>query len=414
MRRAVTISRYIIAILFLFSGFTKLMDPVGTSLIIEEYLKAAGFYPMEALTLIGGALLSLAELSIGVALSVGLMARLFAFLSFISLLFFTILTLFLAIFNPITDCGCFGEVVKLTNWQTFFKNLIFLPLSLLLLLNIKTIAPSRSPRVEVRVLLSLISLFTLFLVLSYIYLPIVDTMDYKRGVSLRERAGLDGELNHSPFETTLIYSKDGVNYNFTIDSLPDSTYTFVESYSSIIESATEPQNFEFAISDYQGNYLTEHLLSSEGKEILITIPRSYNLTKRRVKRINTLYSYLEERGYSTLVLTGTKRDSWEIEERGEIVAPLYHTDQKTLLSMNRSNGGVVLLSDGTIVKKYSSIGMSYKKMEKILEEDWELMLAKGEIRANLTIQFIPLVIFLLLVAAGRVLTLIIMRQDENS
>lgn len=126
------ISRVIIGLLFLFSGYVKVIDPVGGGLMMEEYFKIVGIDGWHNLFIVAGAFLSIAELLTGIAVLVGLKMKFFCRVAFVFLLFFTILTLLLAIFDPVADCGCFGEAIKLTNWETFFKNLVLLPFAILL------------------------------------------------------------------------------------------------------------------------------------------------------------------------------------------------------------------------------------------------------------------------------------------
>lgn len=393
MRALYTISRYIIGLLFIFSGFAKLMDPVGSGLIIGEYFKIIGVYNLALFPIVAGLVLSLIELSIGLALTAAIRVKLFTTLALLSLLFFGILTLFLAIFDPITDCGCFGELLKLTNWQTFFKNLLFIPIALFLFFKRREYQIEGSYKIEWIVLSFTIFLFALFGVGSYLYTPIIDTMEYKRGVSLREKAAI-GVGEDSPIaETILIYSKDGVEYNFTLDNLPDSTYTFVDSYTPIVSGKDELLNLDFAISDFSGNYVTESILMLDEKQFFVTIPNLKRAKKRALRKAYNLHKIIEESGYNSHYLIGTHLDQEESAKNALLpLDALFYTDSKVLLSLNRATIGVTFVNEGRVVAKYSLLAFSKKRLEKLLKEDSELIVARGDIRSNLTIQLLPLII----------------------
>ena len=377
------ISRVVIGVTFLLSGFVKIIDPVGIGLIIEEYMKATGLGSGHFLSQTFGVALSGTEMLLGISLLVGIRMKLACRASLLFISLFTILTLFLAIFNPVSDCGCFGEAIKLTNWQTFYKNIVFLFFAVLLYFqkdNFIPVAPSRWEwgfAVTYAILIVSLSLY------SYRHLPMIDFMEFKVGTDIKGRLDFILESDSPVFETTLIYSKDGKRYEFSIENLPDSTYTFEDSKTKRVSKGS--RHMDFAVSDMRGNYITDSLLSVKGALFMATVPFIDELGKRAIQRINRLYDTLNLRGVDMIVLTGSGVNTFDsLSVSNELLPKIYNTDFKTLLTMNRSNGGVVYLYDATVVSKWSSIDTPLENIDEILSQDAELLSAKARIREHLS------------------------------
>jgi uncharacterized membrane protein YphA (DoxX/SURF4 family) len=263
------ISRFVIGITFVFSGLTKLMDPVGTALKTGEYLGIAGAAPWASGYVVLAVLLSSVELIMGFSLLLGLRMKFFTHLTLFFISFFTILTFYVALFDPVTDCGCFGEALHLSNWETFFKNILLLALVIVLFFQKQKFTPVLPERWEWIVTLSFTAFFVLFSIYSYRHLPQVDLMEYRAGSDLKELSGLYGNNASGMAETVLIYEKDGVEHEFTIENLPDSSYTFVDSRTIGAEDLASRAGF--AVSDSSG-YVTDSIVSIKGAFFLVTIP----------------------------------------------------------------------------------------------------------------------------------------------
>ena len=226
MRGIARICRLIVGLVFIFSGFVKLISPVGTSLIVREYLMAFNQTFMLPAAMVMGIALSLTEFLTGVALLLRLRLRIAAWVALILIALFTPLTLYLALFNPIEDCGCFGELVHLDNWQTFFKNLILLPCVLIIFFCRKKLTLYRYPALEWLFIGLFGLLATAVLLQTFLWAPLTEFTDYKVGNEIKEAPVGDAS---EMYETVFVYEKDGERQTFTLDKLPDDSWQFVES-----------------------------------------------------------------------------------------------------------------------------------------------------------------------------------------
>jgi|GEM_PF-4736 len=391
IRLVMTLSRLVIGLTFIFSGFVKVIDPIGTGLIMGEYFKMVGLSP-GFLSQFSGVSTAVLELLLGLAVLIGFRIKISSKAVFAFMLFFTLLTLYLAIFNPITHCGCFGEAIVLTHWQSFVKNLVLLLFAYLLYRfrdRYGNIAPAL---VEWGVLVILaLSIYGLS-VHSYKHLPMTDFMNYKVDTNL----DVDKNNVSAPvFETTFIYSKAGKNYEFTIDNLPDSTYTFVDSKTIQVGGSTDSSG-DFAVTDRSGEYVTERFVSSDRPIFIATIPNIEKVRGRAADRIRDLSDTLHIRGVKLALLTGSAWD--KVDEAAERLGlsdiDIYYADYKMLLSMNRSSVGVVYLSDGHIISKWAWRDTPAEDIDAILKEDPELLAVKSRIGERLSLQFSLLILVL--------------------
>lgn len=407
------IARFIVGFVFLFSGFVKIIDPAGVGLIIEEYFKIIGFGNWHTIYVFIGALLSITEMLLGVGILLGLRMKLMIRGALGFLIFFTILTFFLAVFNPITDCGCFGEAVKLSNWDSFFKDLILFFFVLILYYQKNKFIPIAPPKWE----WIFTSVFALFLtglsVYSYRNLPMIDFMEFKIGTNIRERLSFATHSDLQQFETVLIYSKNGEKQEFSINEIPDSTYTFIDSKTVEKKKSSKSTPIDFAVSDSNGNYITDSLLSIEGPLFIATSPFAPALGKRRSARLNALYDSLLKRDIPMILLTGSlQQQNNLLVQKYNLRMPIYHSDFKTLYTMNRSFGGVLFLFDATIVSKWAVSDIPSKNIDKILDQDPELIAAKEKINEHLTLEF-SIFILLLIIALMRYFLKIFYKHQKN-
>lgn len=406
-------SRFIVGLVFLFSGFVKIIDPAGVGLIIEEYFKLIGLGNWHTFYLIIGALLSIAEMLLGIGVLIGLKMKIMVKGALAFLLFFTALTFMLAVFDPITDCGCFGEAVKLTNWDTFFKNIILLFLALVLYYQKDKFIPIAPPKWE-WIFTGVFALFlTTISIYSYRNLPMIDFMEFKVGTNIKERLDFTAQNQVKEFETILIYSKDGKTEEFSINDIPDSTYTFIDSKTVERKKTQTLKPMDFAVSDKSGNYITDSLLSIKGHLFIATSPFAEYLGKRRSAKLNELYDSLSKREIPMILLTGSLQQQNDLlAQKYNLKMPIYHTDFKTLYTMNRSFGGLLFLYDATIISKWAVSDIPSKDIDVLLNEDPELMAAKAKIGENLTLEF-TIFILLLIIALIRYLLKIFYKHTTN-
>ena len=335
----------ILGLVYFLAGMFKLMDPVGSGLIVDGYLSFLHLGGLSFASKELGVLLSLLETLLGAALIAGVWRRLVAGVTTILTLFFTALTLLLVIFNPEMDCGCFGEAIHLTHMQTFIKNLVLCALCAGAFLPVGDYGKNRPSKVAAFfIVAATVGLFTL---LSLRSIPLMDFMEFAPGAILASDEGgehpdsgisLGGE-NDTKQEYYVIYEKNGREGVFTLDNLPDSTWTFVrvEDIERSISDYEQSSPFLY-ISDEQGDYHNE--LLSDGKVMLLSI---YDVPgfKHMGKAIQFLND-ADAAGFTPVIVA---RES--IPELGA-----YLSDYKKLLTLNRSNGGVTYLDDGEVICKW--------------------------------------------------------------
>jgi len=394
------LARLIIGLTFIFSGFVKIIDPVGGGLIIGEYFKIIGIGSLPFLYQTLGVALSATELLLGISVLLGLKMKISCRVVLVFMAGFTLLTLILAIFNPIHECGCFGEALKLTNWETFLKNVFLLIFALVLYFqrdNFIPIAPRNWEWGFVGVYAILVLLLSVY---SYKHLPLIDFMDYNVGTDIREKLSMSKSTEGPKLETTLIYKKEGKVKEFTINELPDSTWTFVDSRTKTTSSEPLEGIINFAISDREGNYVTDSLISIDGPLFITSVPYFEKLSDSDITNIKLMGEKLKELNLKHVILSGSSFMMIDSLNRDSGDAEILYTDSKTLLTMNRSNGGLIYLNDAVVSQKWSVNYLPVNTIGNIINDDPELIAAKSRIKEQLAAE-IAAAIILLLVALMR-------------
>ena len=210
------ISRFVFGVVFIVSGFLKVLDPIGFALKIKEYLNAFNLSFLDFSSIPAAIAISCTEFIIGVAILKGLKMNFFSKIALIFISFFTLLTLYSALFNPVEDCGCFGEAFTLSNWNTFFKNIVLFSLAILLYFQRYKFEPIASKFWETLYTFAYL-LFALGLcAYSLFFLPPIDFGSFKAGTDLIENSR---ENVLKEYTSTLIYTKNGENKEFTLDNV---------------------------------------------------------------------------------------------------------------------------------------------------------------------------------------------------
>ncbi len=390
------LARLIIGLTFIFSGFVKIIDPVGGGLIIGEYFKIVGIGSLPFIYQTMGVVLSATELLLGISILLGLKMKISCRIVLVFMVGFTLLTLVLAIFNPIHECGCFGEALKLTNWQTFLKNVFLLIFALVLYFqrdNFIPIAPANWEWGFMGVYATLVLLLSVY---SYKHLPLIDFMDYNIGTDIKEKLSMSRSSEGPTLETTLIYKKDGKVKEFTINELPDSTWTFVDSKTKTSSSEPLEGVINFAISDRDGNYITDSLISIDGPLFITSVYNFEKLGTSDIVNIKLLNKKLKNLGQKHIILSGSSFMMIDSLNRDSLDIDVFYTDAKTLLTMNRSNGGLIYLNDAVVTKKWSVNYLPVNTIGDIINEDPELIAAKSRIKEQLAAEIAAALILLLI------------------
>lgn len=357
--------RVILGVTFIFSGFVKSVDPTGFAFKIEDYLAAFNMSFFSFLSLIASFILCGMELVLGIMMLLGIYRKLSSRLILLIMCFMTPLTFYLAIANPVSDCGCFGDVLIISNWETFFKNVFLIGFSIYLFFYYKLITPLFKPRTQ-NIITGYIVIFTIVLLChSYYYDSLVDFRPYRVGSYLPDKMTVD-ESDMPVEEVIFIYEKNGVKQEFSVDNYPwqDTTWKFVDRYAKMIKEGKEPEIKDFSIYKIIFNNnsteiidevnITDDVLEDGNYTFLMIAPDLNKMNEREIIKFKNIYEYSQEYGYGFICLTSSTQE--EIIEMKRIAFPgtiFASTDEKALKTIIRSLPGLVLLKDGTVVNKWS-------------------------------------------------------------
>ena len=262
------ICRIAFGLLFVLAGFLKAIDPIGSALKIKEYLGAFHLSAIDGISTPLALLLTTAEFLVGVAILKGLQMKLFSKIGLAFISFFTILTLWITLAAPISDCGCFGQALHLSNRATFFKNLFLLVTALIIYSQREKYHQIARPKVEWGYLTVYAILIMGLQIFTLRNIPQIDFGIFKPGTDLIAKQQNNQERE---YETTFIYSKDGVEQTFTINDLPDSTWTFVDAKTVLLKGTSQDASVNFSFMDAQGNPVADEILQPKGPAFFITI-----------------------------------------------------------------------------------------------------------------------------------------------
>lgn len=372
---------FITGMVFFLSGLVKLMDPVGAGLVMKEYYDFLhlGFLAFSSKMM--GVTFALAETLIGIALITGVWRRITAMAAICMQGFFTFLTLLLVIFNPQMDCGCFGEAIHLTHWQTFFKNIILLALLLIYYIPSKHLGITKKKK-YISFALVTVSVFA-FTGYSLRYIPLVDFTAYKPGAELQAGANVNAD---EIYESVFTYEKDGVTEEFTLGHLPDSTWTFV----SVDTRLKEGHDDGLAELSFYDPETEEYMdtLAIDGKVMIVSVYDT-DMRERKWKKTESFISRAEAVGFKTLLLCADTADI-PLTLKSEA----FISDYKTLISMNRSNGGVTYFYNGQLIRKWPAANTpTAEELKLIAESDATEVFIDHESKGSLVFQGFLLYVF---------------------
>ena len=287
------ICRTLLGVVFVFSGVVKAIDPLGTVYKIEDYLKAFGGFFSDLLPLaeVAAWALIITELLLGVCMVMNVRTK---WTSWIALAFYCVmtpLTLYIALTNPVSDCGCFGDAVVLTNWQTFWKNAVLIVLAIILVSLRKHVRQLWSGWMELVIVATSLAAVLSFMAWTIQHLPVIDFRPYKIGNHLPTLMEYPEDAEADVYEFSFVYEKDGVEETFTLENYPkgDSTWTFVRQESKLIQKGYEPpiHDFEIINADYED--LTWDILESEEPVTLVVMYDIKKTDKKQLAKVEALY-----------------------------------------------------------------------------------------------------------------------------
>lgn len=353
----VNVCRFVLAATFIFSGYVKAIDPLGTLYKLKDYAAAMslnGLLPDWALVGVAIALGAL-EFALGVFMLFAVRRHVVSHITLAFMTAMTVLTLWIFVADPVKDCGCFGDALKLTNGETLLKNIVLSACAALVAWRPVDMARfiSRSNQWIVRY-------YTVaYIVITSVYclytLPIFDFRPYHVGMNIKQGMEIPEGAEQPEFESTFLLRKNGETREFTLDNYPDSTWEYVDTRTVQTKKGYEPPIHDFALTSCDtGEDITEQVLTKKGYTFLLISPRLAVADDSNFGDIDQIYEYAEENGIDFYCVTASAND--EIERWRDLTGAEYqfcNADETTLKTMIRSNPGLMLLKDGTIIGKWS-------------------------------------------------------------
>jgi hypothetical protein len=424
MRYLRALCRIIIGVVLIISGYFKAVDPIGTELKIKEYLNVfhIGFLKATALPL--GILLCAIEFLVGVCILKGLRMKLFTKIALGLILFFSIVTLLNYTVLPVSDCGCFGDIIKLTAFETFLKNIILLPLIFFLFLQrgkCRPIATRKWGNIYIIAYLVFILGISIY---SLTIHPLLDFGSFKPGTDLAAQSRTDDYDSDNPttgngsnYTSLFIYEKGGIRKEFDLNNLPDSTWTYIDTKTTENKSDKNTNSGppDFSLKNSSNEYITESLTHSEKPLFFVSLYNAGGISKRQVQKITRLKQRINSKGADFYVVSGETPEKTEalfnqIQENGRkqlkesegesgitnVNVEILYTDYKTAISLNRINGGLIYINDGIVVQKWGKHPYPFKNIDNIISTDSKVITAMAVISRNLFMEISVIVIFFMI------------------
>ena len=354
---AVNVCRFVLATTFIFSGYVKAIDPLGTLYKLKDYAAAMslnGLLPDWVLVGVAIALGAL-EFALGVFMLFAVRRHVVSRITLAFMAAMTVLTLWIFVADPVKDCGCFGDALKLTNGETLLKNIVLIACAALVAWR-----PADMARFISRSNQWIVRYYTVaYIVITSVYclytLPIFDFRPYHVGMNIKQGMEIPEGAEQPEFESTFLLRKNGETREFTLDNYPDSTWEYVDTRTVQTKKGYEPPIHDFALTSCDtGEDITEQVLTKKGYTFLLVSPRLAVADDSNFGDIDQIYEYAEENGADFYCVTASAND--EIERWRDLTGAEYHfcnADETTLKTMIRSNPGLILLKDGTIIGKWS-------------------------------------------------------------
>lgn len=359
MKVILHVARILLGVTFIFSGFVKGIDPWGSAYKFIDYFVPLGLEWLNPVAFPLGVLLSFAEFLIGVALLFAIKPKIFTWGALLFMAFFTPLTLWIALKNPVTDCGCFGDALVLSNWATFYKNLVFIILAILVFIFRKKLTCLLGQKTGLFLGITAVILYAATVFYSYRHEPIIDFRPYKKGVNIPEAMAIPADAPRDVYENTFYYKnlKSGEVKKFTDENYPwqDTLNWVFDSMdeSLLIKKGYTPPIHGFSVESREGDNVYEFFLYDENYVFMLIAYDLDKSSRKNQEKINTLASWAMENQMSFICLTSTLFDRCD-QFAAETGAPyeFFHADEIELKTIIRSNPGLVVLKNGTIVAKY--------------------------------------------------------------
>ncbi len=392
--------RVLIGVVFIFSGFVKAVDPVGFAIKIGDYLMAFGLEKLQVISLALSINICSIEFMLGVCVLLGVYRKYASILTMLFMAFMTPLTLYLAIFDPVSDCGCFGDALILTNWETFGKNVILMAAAIFLFIYNQKILPLFTYKVYWFVALFSFGMCSLFAFQNYRHLPVIDFRPYKVGANIPESMAIPEGAAIDEYLYSFVYEKDGEKRTFSLEDLPQegSGWEFVESKTTLLKEGYIPSIAAFNLYNEDDEDVTDMILSDDRGVFLLIVPNIEKANDERIDEINGIYDYAQENDLAFYGVSGSTQEAvmrWSDYSGAEY--PFLLADDVLLKTIIRSNPGLVLLKGGTVLGKWHYRDIPKEnEIKEVMDEYWqsnETVLKEGRsLVPNLLTFILPLLL----------------------
>ena len=373
----VIFSRFFVGIIFIFSGLIKANDPLGFGYKLEEYFEVFHLAFLNNFAVAIAIIICALEIILGVALLLGLRAKKTSIGLLVLIIFFTFLTFYSAAFNVVRTCGCFGDAIPLTPWQSFTKDLILLAFIIIIYLNRTKIQPVLKSETAENKALMIASALTLgFALYTYNFLPVKDFLPYHKGANLPEymRIPEGAPLDVYEIRYSLKNKKSGETKEMTdkeylkTEIWKDASWEIIGTpESKLVKKGFEPKIRDLKIVDSQGTDYTSEIIENPYYNMVIVAEQLNKADQKAIGELNVLaINSAENYNIRTVLLTSASPDSMEVfKKRNNLVMEVFNADGVPLKSMVRSNPGLLLLKDGVVINKWHFHTLpSYEKLEK--------------------------------------------------
>ena len=372
MKLLTQISRILVGVLFIISGLIKANDTIGFSYKLVEYFEIFNMHFFVDYAVSMAMFICIFEIMVGIALLIGAYTRLNMWLLLLMIVFFTLLTGYSAITNKVTDCGCFGDAIKLKPVESFLKDVLLLVFILIMFIGQKHIKPIVSNKTIVSIALGVsLLVITFFTFNTYMFLPKIDFLPYKVGNDIGQLMTLPPDAKRDSVVMVFIYEKDGKQFEFGVNEVGnvDDTYKFVDRIDKVIVEGDKAPIHDFKLFDVSGQDYTDTLLLQKGFRMILV---QTNILKSRTgiePQIAQLANDCALAGIPFWALTNTTLTDVEpYRHEHQFAFNYYNMDVTPLKSMVRSNPGLLLMKDNVVIKKWSAYGIpTFEKVKLYME-----------------------------------------------
>lgn len=348
---ALTVCRLLVGALFIFSSFTKGVDPLGTKYKMLDYFAAYHIEWLNGAAMVFSVLMILAEFLIGICLLTNVCPKIAALGGALFMLLFTTVTLFDARYDMVPDCGCFGTAVKMSNWQTFYKNLVIDAVLLPLVLNLRSVKSRLRMSTQFFIGLLYAVLFTGFEIHNYRHLPVIDFMNWKVGKQMNEKSEQEQQIY-----LTFRNKETGKTQEYLSPNYPWNDSVWMKQWEFVDQRVVGDNNFlGFSALDQDGDDVTDMILGTKNL-LMFTSHDMSKVTDKEWEKIARITDVANQKGYDVIWVTASPQEYVEeLQEQHPCLQEVYYGDELEIKTIVRFNPGVILLDEGLVVDKWSAI-----------------------------------------------------------